>query len=169
MLALFIDPAVMDQESPQGLNIVSNLSGILHGQTNIFDQLNSKSDKRLRERVRYSNLSPLAKQNMISKISEGRLNRNSNTIPLRYYSLFISWFMYTYFFTHVALNICLLNSRASIFDDIAGLNESGQTCVTQTWNVPVTRGIVVWNFLNCVLTYVNHCDVLTPVYCFESS
>ncbi|KAG2547993.1 hypothetical protein PVAP13_9KG146370 [Panicum virgatum] len=81
----------MDEESPQG-------------QTSNFGELNSENDKRIRERVRYNNLSPLAKQHRISKIAEARVNRNRNTIH-----------------------------------EGEGLHETGQTCVTQTCNVPVTR------------------------------
>ena len=135
----------MDEESPQG-------------QTSNFGELNSENDKRIRERVRYNNLSPLAKQHRISMIAEARVNRNRNTIHEGEGTLIMPWFMWSYFCMDVTLNTCLLNV-------IAGLHETGQTCVTQTCNVPVTRGIVIWNFLNCVLTYVNHCDVLTPVYC----
>ena len=50
------------------------------------------------------------------------------------------------------------------FSDIAGLHEIVQTCVTQPGSGPVTRGIAVKKYLNRVLTYVIHYDVLTSVY-----
>jgi len=109
----------MDEESTQGLNIVSNLTGFMQSQTSNFGELNSVNDKRIRERVRYGNLSPLAKQHRISKIAEARVNRNRNTIHEGEGTLIMPWFMWSYFCMDVTLNTCLLNV-------IAGLHETGQ-------------------------------------------
>jgi hypothetical protein len=83
----------MDEETLEGLNIVTKLPCIMLSQSEILDELTPEAVKRQRERNRYNNLSTLAKQHKISKIVEARLKKNSINNTLIEGTVLVPWFI----------------------------------------------------------------------------